>query len=135
MKNIFIVLLIFLLGACSSYRPILDKNDAPPEQSQKDIDECLQEADEYLQDYKKRKAAKEAGRKAVIGAVVGATTSVLFGRNLKGIIASTAIGAGIGAGVGALSVAGEDKVTPSKIKQNYVSNCLARRGYGVIGWE
>ncbi len=139
MKLFTSILLSFLLISCSSYRPILDQNQqylsTPKEESDKKIDECIKKADEYLKEVKKRRMAKEAGRKAVIGAVIGAASGVLFGGNLKSIITSTAIGTAVGAGTGALLVAGEDKVSPDQIKQRYVANCLARDGYSVIGWE
>ena len=138
-KNICAILISFVLFSCTSYRPILDENDryinTPQEQSKADVDACLKKADEYLKQYKKNRIIKEAGRKAVIGAVIGAASTVLFGSNLKSIAIGTAVGAGIGGAAGGLMVAGEDKVTPSQIKQRYVINCLARDGYSVIGWE
>ncbi len=138
-KKFLVIILLFSFFSCSSYRPILDQNQqylsTPKEESDKKIDQCLKDGDLYLKQYKKRRMAKEAGRKAVIGGVIGGVSSVLFGRNLKSVLLGGAVGAGIGAGIGALSVAGEDKVSPDQIKQRYVINCLARDGYGVIGWE
>lgn len=139
MKIFLVTLLSICLFSCASYRPIIDQNQkyltTSKEESDKKIDQCLKEADEYLKEAKRRRIAKEAGRKAVIGAVIGGAGSALFGRNLSSIATSTAFGIGIGAGLGGLSVIGEDKVTPDQIKQRYVANCLAREGYSVIGWE
>ncbi len=139
MKFLIAFLTIIALTSCSSYKPILDQNSTylqnGEETAKQDIDECTKNADAYLKQYKMRRAAKEAGRKAIIGSVIGAVTGVLFGNTVKSLATGAVIGAGIGAAAGGLGVAGEDKVSPDHIKQNYVSNCLARKGYSVIGWE
>jgi len=127
-----------LLSSCS-YKPILDQNEkyfqSGKEVTQQDIDKCVAAGDAYLKEYKARRAAKEAGRKAVIGAVIGSVTGFLFGGNLRSFGIGAAVGTGVGALAGGLGVAGEGKVSPDHIKQTYVSNCLARQGYSVIGWE
>ncbi|MBU6141346.1 MAG: cell envelope biogenesis protein OmpA [Proteobacteria bacterium] len=138
MKFLCTSLLIFLLTSCASYKPILDQNEkffaSDGAEREKDIDSCKKESDEYLDKLKAERAAREAGRKAVIGGVVGAAVGALSGRNLKSSLIGSAIGAGAGAIIGGLSVAGEDKVKPDVIKQRYIGNCLARKGYSVIGW-
>jgi outer membrane lipoprotein SlyB len=138
MKTLCIFLLIFSLTSCTSYKPILDQNEkffaSDESERQKEIDSCKKESDEYLDKLKIERAAREAGRKAVIGGVIGAAVGALSGRNLKSSLIGTAIGAGAGVIIGGLSVAGEDKVKPDVIKQRYISNCLARKGYSVIGW-
>ncbi len=138
MKIFCIFLLIFSLTSCASYKPILDQNEkfltSDESERQKEINICKSEADEYLDKLKVERAAREAGRKAVIGGVVGAAVGALSGRNLKSSLIGTAIGVGAGAIIGGLSVAGEDKVKPDVIKQRYISNCLAKKGYSVIGW-
>lgn len=138
-KVFIIIFTILTLTTCSSYKPILDPNEkyiqAGKQQADQDIKQCSNDAETYLKEYKKRRMAKEAGRKAVIGAVVGGVTGLVFGNNFRGIIASSAIGTGVGATAGALGVAGEDKTHPDYIKQNYISNCLAHKGYRIIGWE
>ncbi len=138
MKKFIILLATLSLFACSSYRPILDQNEkylqVGKDEAQKDIESCKKSADEYLDQFKAERAAKEAGRKAVIGGVVGAGVGLLKGRNLKSTLVGTAIGAGAGAVIGGLSVLGEDKVKPDQMKQRYISNCLAKKGYSVIGW-
>lgn len=138
MKKLTITLLIFAITSCASYKPILDQNEkflsTAEEQRQNEIALCKKEADEYLDKMKAERAAREAGRKAVIGGVVGTAVGALSGGNLKSTLIGTAVGAGVGAAVGALSVAGEDKVKPDVIKQRYIANCLAKKGYSVIGW-
>jgi hypothetical protein len=139
-KNFVILLTIFSLTACASYRPIFDQNEkylaVGEERAQQDFAFCQKAADKYLDKYKAERAAKEAGRNAVVGGVVGAATGLIFGnKGLKSGLAGGLIGAGVGAAIGALSVAGEDKVKPDHIKQRYVSNCLAQNGYSVLGWR
>ncbi len=142
MRNLFKFFLIsitaFSLVSCS-YRPILDHNakylEVGEDKAEKDIDECKKAANEALDKYKAERAAKEAGRKSIIGAVFGTIFGFLGGGGVKSVLTATGVGAGIGAGVGALSVAGEDKVTPDQMKQRYEANCLARKGYSVIGWR
>jgi hypothetical protein len=143
MKNFLKSCVIFLtslsLLSCASYDPILNQNEkylrAGKEQADQDIKLCKKAANEYLDQYKAKRAAKEAGRKAIIGGVVGAASGAIWGRSLKSAAIGTAIGAGVGAAIGGLSVAGEDKVKPDKIKQRYVSSCLGKEGYEVLGWE
>ena len=138
MKYLLILLLAFQLTACSSYRPILDKNgkylESGEDEAQRQVDLCKKQAQDALDAYKAERAAKEAGRKAVIGGVVGSALGALTGRNLRATMGSGLIGAGIGAAFGALSVVGKDKVTPDEMKQRYISKCLADKGYSVIGW-
>ena len=139
MFRIIIIIFTSLALLSCSYKPILDQNEkyfqVGQEEAQKDVDKCTADGDEYLKQYKLQRAAKEAARKSVIGAVIGAATGFIFGNNLKSLITGTAIGTGVGAAVGGLGVAGEGKVTPDQMKQRYVSNCLARKGYQVIGWQ
>lgn len=138
-KNSILCLSIFSFASCSSYQPILYHNQAYLENGEvaanKETKRCDSEADEFLKQYKARRAAKEAGRKAVIGGVIGTASGAIFGRNLKSTLIGTAIGAGVGAAMGALSVAGEDKVKPDVMKQRYVTNCLNAKGYQILGWE
>ena len=138
MKILCIFLLIFSLTSCASYKPILDQNEkfltSDEVERQKEISSCKSEADEYLDKLKTTRAAREAGRKAIIGGVVGTAVGALSGRNLKSTLIGAGIGAAAGAIIGGLSVASEDKVKPDAIKQRYISNCLAKKGYSVIGW-
>ncbi len=138
-KKFFVFFTIYSLTSCSSYTPILYHNQTYLENGEqtanKEITRCSAEAEEFLKQYKARRAAKEAGRKAVIGGVIGTASGAIFGRSLKSTLIGTAIGAGVGAAMGALSVAGEDKVKPDAMKQRYVTNCLNAKGYQILGWE
>lgn len=138
-KNFIIFLTCFSLISSCSYHPILDQNakylQVGEVEAQDDVDLCTDQADHYLKQYKTQRAAKEAARRGVVGAVFGAVFGLIFGNNTKSILTGLAVGAGVGAATGALSVAGEGKVTPDQIKQRYITNCLARKGYSVIGWQ
>jgi len=131
--------LFILLSACASYRPILDENakynKVGEARAERDIDNCLNRADRYLSKHKSERMRKEAGRSAVGGAAIGGVLGLVGG----GSVASTAVGAGIGAGVGAAAgaggVAAEDNLKPDQIKQNYVTRCLQRQKYEVVGWK
>ncbi len=139
MRILIILSLIISLASCSSYRPIFDQNAkymaVGEDVAQKDFEVCKKRAEEYLDKYKAERAAKEAGRKAIIGGVVGTATGLIFGNTIKSTLIGAAIGAGVGAATGALSVAGEDKVKPDHIKQRYIANCLANKGYSILGWR
>lgn len=135
---LLILFVIFYSVSCS-YRPIFDQNEkylyAGEEKAQSDFENCKKSAEKYLYEYKAERAAKEAGRKAVIGGVVGAASGLLFGKGIKSSLIGTAIGAGVGATIGAIGVIGEDKVKPDEMKQRYVSGCLAKKGYSIMGWR
>ncbi len=139
-KSFVIFLSILSLTACASYRPIFDLNEkylaVGEAKADSDFQACRKESEDYLDKYKAERAAKEAGRNAVVGGVVGAATGLIFGnKGIKSGLIGTAIGAGAGAAIGALSVMGEDKVKPDQVKQRYITNCLARNGYSIIGWR
>lgn len=127
-----------LICACS-YRPILDENQAylqaGQDQAQQDIDHCTQKGEAYLKKYKAKRAAKQAARKGTLGAIFGGIFGFIFGGNSTALVKGLAVGAGVGAASGAGSVAAEGTLTPDNMKRRYVSNCLARKGYSVLGWQ
>ncbi|MBM3579168.1 MAG: hypothetical protein FJX34_00135 [Alphaproteobacteria bacterium] len=141
MQTLLIIGLVttLLLTSCVSYKPIFDKNEKyladGDEAAQREFKDCKAEADEYLDKLKAERAAREAGRSAVIGGVVGGVVGALSSnKHLKSGLTGGLIGAGVGAAVGALKVVGEDKIVPDATKQNYVANCLAKKGYSIMGW-
>ncbi len=138
MKKIISLFLVFAIAACS-YKPVFSPNQkyraVGKEQADLDAKACSKEADEYLKEYKMRHALKESGRKAVVGTLVGAATGLISGGNLRSTLGGGLIGAGVGAVYGGGSVLAGDKLTPDQVKQRYVTNCLAGKGYDIIGWE
>jgi uncharacterized membrane protein len=129
MKLAFLITLS-LLTACAS-RPQLYPNQklksVGKEAAKKDIDQCIADADTYLESSKGKQVAKGAGAGAAIGAAMGAVGGLFTGNLGRGLIRGGAIGAAGGGAAGALS--------PDQIKRNYVNQCLAEKGYRVLGWD
>lgn len=133
------LILLLSLSGCASYRPILDDNEKYQQvgesQAEKDIDACMTRADAYLEKHKSERMKKEAGRSAVSGAIVGGLIGVVSGGGLRSGAIGAGVGGAVGAGAGAAGVAAEDNLTPDHIKQNYVTRCLQKMNYDVIGWK
>lgn len=125
-----IILMFFLVAACAS-KPQLYPNqklkNAGKEAARKDIDQCIADSDEYLESSKGKQVAKGAGAGAAIGAAMGAVTGMFTGNMGRSLLRGGAIGAAGGGAAGALS--------PDQIKRNYVNQCLAEKGYHVLGWD
>ncbi|MGZ3789565.1 MAG: glycine zipper domain-containing protein [Bacteriovorax sp.] len=132
MRNKIILSLSFmlLLSACAS-RPKLYPNAAlkskGKEASEADINLCMEEADTYLESSEGKKIAKSAGFGAVVGGAVGAVAGAFSGNIARGAAQGAAIGGAGGAVSGAL--------TPDQLKHRYVNQCLADKGYRVLGWD
>ncbi|MFT5703049.1 MAG: putative membrane protein [Rickettsiales bacterium] len=139
MKNIFIALIILSIASCISYRPIFNPNDKYNEagniQANKEADICMEEADQYLKDLKSRRALKEGVRSAGWGSFIGGIFGFIFGGNVSGLVTGVAVGAGFGAASGAGGVLAEDNLKPDQLKQRYVTSCLNKKGYNILGWE
>jgi hypothetical protein len=130
MKIYTILLLATFISACAS-KPQLYPNaklkSVGKEASKKDIEKCMNEADEYLESPKGKNIAKGAGAGAVIGAAMGAVGGFFTGDIAGGAMRSGAVGAAGGGAVGAM--------TPDQVRKNYTNQCLAEKGYQVIGWD
>jgi len=137
--KIFLILILSVSLISCSYKPIFDPNAkylaVGKQRADSDFEICRKEAKDYLDQYKARRAAKEAARKAALGGVSGAIAGAIWGNNTKSTLIGAAIGAGAGAVMGAVSVAGEDKIKPDQMQQDYIVRCLAKDGYSVLGWE
>jgi outer membrane lipoprotein SlyB len=138
-KLIFFSLLAIYFTGCATYRPILDENEkyqsVGEERAEKDIDVCLTSADRYLKKHKAELTNKKAGRQAVSGAAVGGIIGAIAGQNVGGALIGAGAGAAIGAGGAYADDATEDNLKPDELKQSYVTNCLSRKQYNVIGWK
>lgn len=125
-----IMLVLAVLGACAS-KPRLYPNPTLTSRGRAagdaDIDQCMKDADVYLDSAEGRKIAKSAGFGAVVGGMAGAVSGLFSGNVGRGAAEGAAIG-GVGGGTaGALS--------PNELKRNFVNKCLADKGYQVIGWD
>lgn len=136
-KSIIIITLTCSVMSCS-YRPIFAPNAKFKTSGEKianqDADQCQEEAEKYLKASKKRRAVKETARGAGMGALFGVIFG-LFTGNVRGVVKSAAIGAGIGGAIKGGGVLAEDRLKPDQIKQRYISRCLSKKGYHIIGWE
>ena len=130
MSKIFALFFIFLFTACAS-RPQLYPNSklksVGKEAAKEDVDRCLADADKYLKSSKGKNIAKGAGAGAAIGAAMGAVGGMFTGNLGGGLMRGGAIGAAGGGVAGSL--------TPDQIKHRFVNQCLADKGYQVLGWD
>jgi outer membrane lipoprotein SlyB len=127
MKSLLILLLIASCASKPQLYPNQKLKSVGKEASKKDIDHCMSDAEKYLESSKGKKVAKGAGSGAAIGAAMGGVAGIFSGNVGRGVVRGGAIGAAGGGAAGAL--------TPDQIKQRYVNQCLAEKGYQVIGWD
>jgi len=123
--------LIFVLMIGCASRPQLYPNakykSESKENREKEIQKCMNEADEFVSSSKGKKMLKGAGGGAAIGAALGGVAGLFSGNLGRGLIQGGSMGAAAGATSGALS--------PDELKHRYVNQCLADKGYQVIGWD
>lgn len=129
-KTILIFTLLFTLASCAS-RPKLYPNETlkskGKEASEADIDQCMKDAETYLDSSEGKKIAKSAGFGAAVGGAMGAVAGAFYG-DIGG-------GAARGAAIGGTGGAVSGSLTPDEIKHRYVNQCLADKGYNVMGWD
>jgi outer membrane lipoprotein SlyB len=130
LSNLILIIFLCFLVSCAS-KPVLYPNDklkaVGKEQAQRDIEQCMNESEEYIESGKGKKIARSAGKGAIFGAAVGAVSGALFGGIGRSAVGGAAIGATAG-GVG-------EGLSPDEIKRQYVDQCLAQKNYHVLGWD
>lgn len=130
MKNVLCWILLLLMTACAS-KPKLYPNEklknVGKKASEADIEQCIADAEEYLESSKGKQIAKGAGGGAAIGAAIGAVGGMFTGNLGSGLVRGGAVGAAAGGTAGAIS--------PDELRRRYVNQCLADKGYQVIGWD
>jgi outer membrane lipoprotein SlyB len=130
MKHLLTSLILLFLFSCAS-RPQLYPNQklkkVGKEAAKKDVEKCLNQAEEYLESSKGKQIAKGAGSGAAIGAAIGGVAGMFTGNFGRGLMRGGAIGAAGGGASGAIS--------PDVIKKRFVNQCLAEKGYRVLGWD
>ena len=105
-----------------------------PAQAQADAQMCAELAKQSeIGAVNKVDAGRSAATGAAVGGAVGVVGSVLSGRkpDLRDIATGAAA---LGAGAAAGTAAGQ-AVGGSNLYRNFVQQCLAERGYHVIGWH
>lgn len=125
-----IILMSLLFSSCAS-RPKLYPNATLKQRgvnaSEADINQCISDANKYLESSEGKKIAKSAGFGAIVGGAIGAVAGAFTGNITRGAAQGAAMG-GVGGGVsGAMS--------PDELKHHYVNQCLSDKGYHVIGWD
>jgi hypothetical protein len=129
--NTLLFSILFLaLSSCAS-RPKLYPNETlkskGKDASEADINQCMKDADTYASSSEGKKLLKSTGFGAVVGGAMGAVAGVFYGDIGGGAARGAAIGGTGGAVSGALS--------PDQLKHRYVNQCLADKGYNVLGWD
>jgi len=137
MRNVIaagLILLLLSMAGCSK-RPVLYPNDRYNEvgkdAAQRDIDACLDLADDAdLEDSQALEAGKRTAGGAAVGGATGAVGGAISGRPGFG----AAVGAATGATVGFFSwMFGASEPDPLYVR--YVDICLQERGYQPLGWK
>jgi outer membrane lipoprotein SlyB len=98
--------------------------------AQKDADECLAKAKEYLKENPLKPVAQKTAWGAFTGALMGGVIGAITGNFGSAVAAGAAAG-----GVGGAASGTYDANTPDGVVRGYTDRCLAERGYEVIGWR
>lgn len=139
------LLLVFVscgVAACAPHRPVLYPNERLRQvgnaAAQREVDQCMQLADQYLSSG--TKISSNAGAVATDTAVGGATGAAV-GAVGGAVVGNAGTGAAVGAATGATaglmgSLFGTARNRqPDPTYANFVTRCLHERGYDTIGWE
>ncbi len=136
MKKMLLVCLILSLVSCAEKRPRFYPNAkytaGGDYAAQAAADECMRQADIYVQE---AGMAEEALKRGARGAGGGAAGGAVGGAIMKGKVGrATAAGAAIGGLVGIASGIAETS-DHSQDYRNFVERCLQKKGYETIGWQ
>lgn len=129
-QRLITLLGLFILTSCAS-KPKLYPNShlktVGKEKANKDIDQCISDADEYLESDEGKRIVKSAGKGAAFGAAVGAAFGLFTGNVGEGLKRGAVVG-GVSGGAG-------EALSPDELKRRYVTMCLTKQGYEVLGWD
>lgn len=120
LKKTFISLLLIGAASCASHsRPTLYPNEVLKQKgslvAEADINQCMHDADVYLNSPEGKKVAKGGSYGTAIGTSIGLGS-----------------GGGVGFGVG---VGGGNRISGLDVKKEFVNQCLAEKGYQVLAWD
>jgi outer membrane lipoprotein SlyB len=139
-SSLLLVASALVLAACATpvakpaFYPNAHYQRVGPAQAQADAQACAELAKQSdIGAVNKMDAGRSAATGAAVGGTVGVVGSVLTGRkpDLKNIAAGAAA---FGVGSAAGTAAGQS-VGGSSLYRSFVQQCLAERGYHVIGWH
>ena len=126
---------LLLTSGCAPKRPVLYPNETVNnvgwDAARRDIDECLKFAEAYgLEPNRAGRAATSTAVGGVVGGAAGGAAGAVRGDPGRRAGAGAAAGASIGLLRGLFRWR-----DPDPIQQRYVSVCLRKQGYEVIGWK
>jgi hypothetical protein len=142
MKSMSAVLIVLMVTACSSARPVLYPNahleSVGEEGAEQDLEACKQSAESAGAE--ERSGGGRAGRIATgtaMGAGVGAASGAVGGAIFGGAGSGSMIGAASGAVWGLLTSVFSAVMPsgPSQAYTNFVNRCLQEKGYEPTGWQ
>lgn len=115
---------LLALGACASttYQPVVDLRGADGGKYQQDLAECRKLSEQV-------DVAGDSAVNTLIGGGVGAG----LGAALGAIAGSPGTGAAMGAAMGGVGAGGGSALSKNERVKKIIDNCLARRGYNVLG--
>jgi outer membrane lipoprotein SlyB len=126
--------LVALTGCAATQRPVLYPNphlkSVGDTNAQRDIDQCMQLADDSGVAKSNNQVARRGTEGAAVGAAAGGVGTLIRGGSVGG---GAAAGAAIGGAAGAVHGAFQNDTNPTY--RNFVQRCLRERGYDVIGWQ
>ena len=136
------VLFPLTLVACAAQRPVLYPNQhlqrVGSSAADRDVNECMQRAEEYVSSDAGRAALEQAavsgGTSAAVGAAAGAAGGAVWSRAGTGAAAGAAGGAAAGVTRGLIHGLTR-KQSPSPVYKSFVNRCLREKNYDPIGWQ
>jgi hypothetical protein len=121
-------------GCAGSQRPVLYPNphlkNVGDAAAQRDIDQCMQTADDAGVSKSGNQVAKRGAEGAAVGAAAAGVGTLIHGGSVGG---GAAAGAAVGGAAGMVHGAFHNDANPTY--RNFVQRCLRDRGYDVIGWQ
>jgi OmpA family protein len=132
--------LLFSVAACAPRRPVLYPNEqmqrVGPQVAERDIDECMRRADQYVSSSARgAQATSEVAGSTAIGAGTGAAIGAVGGAVTGNAGEGAAVGAATGGTAGLLHGLFGASGEPDPVYVNFVDRCLRERGYDPIGWK
>jgi len=115
---------LLLLGACASttYQPVVDLKGMDGGKYQQDLAECRQLSQQV-----------DVVGDSAVNTAVGAGVGAGLGAALGAISGAPGAGAAMGAALGGIGAGGGSAVNKNERVKKIIDNCLARRGYNVLG--
>jgi hypothetical protein len=140
MKSVFVrstlaaAALLLVAGCATTQKPVLYPNahlkNVGDATAQRDINECMQMADNAGVSKSNNQVVKRGAEGAAVGGAAAAVGTLIRGGS---VVEGAAVGAAVGGTAGAVHGAFQNNTNPTY--RNFVQRCLHDRGYDVIGWQ